>query len=69
VHSAKVALLGGMLVVDSVMVVAIHSIYSSAAVVTASERWVSTFRATTIASQLEGTAFALAYVADSSMVA
>ena len=52
----------------STVVVAIHFAGSSVVVVAVSERWVSTFRATTIASQLEGTAFALPLVAGSSVV-
>jgi hypothetical protein len=65
----KVALPGGILVVGSVMVVAIHSTGSSTTVVIASACWVSTSIATTVASIIEGAAFALASVAGSSMVA
>jgi hypothetical protein len=65
----KVALSGGMLVVGSIMAVAIDSTNSSVAVVAASERWVSTFEAATIASGIKGAAFALASAAGSSVVA
>jgi hypothetical protein len=50
-------------------VVAIHSTGSSTTVVIASACWVSTSIATTVASIIEGAAFALASVAGSSMVA
>jgi hypothetical protein len=69
VHSGKVALLGGMLVTSSVVAVATYSTGSSAAVVIASEHWVSTSRAAVIASKIEGTAFAMASVAGSFVVA
>jgi hypothetical protein len=69
VHSRKVALMGGMLAVGSVMAVAIHSTGSSAAVVAASEHWVSASGVVVVASEIEGAAFALASMASSSMVA
>jgi hypothetical protein len=53
----------------SVMAVVVHSAGSFAMVVAASERWVSTSEAVTVASEIEGTAFALASMASSSMVA
>jgi hypothetical protein len=49
------------------MVVAIHSTSSSAVVVAASTHWVSTSEAATVASETEGTAFALASMAGSSV--
>jgi LmbE family N-acetylglucosaminyl deacetylase len=49
VHYGKVALLGGMLAAGSVMVVAAHSADSSAAVVAASEHWISASGATAVA--------------------
>jgi hypothetical protein len=55
--------------VGSVMAVVVHSASSSAAVVTTSERWVSTSGATAIAPKIEGAAFALAFAASSSTVA
>jgi hypothetical protein len=69
VHYGKVALSGGMLAMGPVMAVVIHSTGSSVAVVTASEHWVSASGATAIASEIEGAAFVLAYVAGSSAVA
>jgi hypothetical protein len=69
VHFGKVALLGGMLAVSSVVAVAVHSTGSSVAMVTASERWVPASGATTVASKIEGAAFALASTAGSSMMA
>jgi hypothetical protein len=65
VYSGKVALPGGMLGVCSVVAVAIHSASSFAA----SARWVSASEAMTIASEIEGAAFALASMAGSSVVA
>jgi hypothetical protein len=67
--SRKVALPGGMLAVGSVIAVAIHSTGSSAVVVTSSQRWVSTSEAVAVTSGIEGTAFALASMAGSSVVA
>jgi hypothetical protein len=69
VHSGKVALLGGMLVVGSVVVVAVHSIGSSVAVVAASRCLVSPSGVVAIASGMEGAAFALASMAGSSTMA
>jgi hypothetical protein len=58
-----------MLDVGSVVAVDAHSTGSSAAVAAASARWVSASKAAAVASGIEGTAFTLAYVADSSVVA
>jgi hypothetical protein len=69
VYSGKVALLGGMLDVGSTMAVAVHSARSSATVVATSACWVSASEVVTVASEIEGAASALAYVADSFMVA
>jgi hypothetical protein len=69
VHSGKGALSGGMLAAGSVMAVAANAIGLSAAVVAVSERRVSASGAMTIASEIEGAAFALASVAGSSVVA
>jgi hypothetical protein len=69
VHSGKVALPGGMLVVGSVVAVAVHSTGSSTTVVAASEHWVSGSRIVAIASEIEGVAFALPSVPSSSVVA
>jgi hypothetical protein len=69
VCSRKVALPGEKLAVGSVVAVVVHSTGSSVAVVTASEHWVSASGATAIASEIEGAAFVLAYVAGSSAVA
>jgi hypothetical protein len=51
------------------MVVAVHSVSSSAMVVAASACWVSASKAAAVASEIEGAAFALASVAGSSAVA
>jgi hypothetical protein len=59
----------GMQVVGSTVVLAAHSVSSSAAVVAASECWVSASRAAAIASKIEGAVFALASTAGSSAVA
>jgi hypothetical protein len=69
VHFGKVALLSGMLVVGSIMVVVVQFASSSTVVVTAFERWVSAFGAVVIAFEIEGTAFALASMVSSSAVA
>jgi hypothetical protein len=58
-----------MLVVGSLVAVVVHSAGSSALVVAASEHWVSASRVVAVASKIEGAAFVLASVADSSMVA
>jgi hypothetical protein len=60
---------GGMRAVGSTVVLAAHSVGSSAVVVAASECWVSASRATAIASEIEGAVFALASTAGSSAVA
>jgi hypothetical protein len=57
-----------MLAVGSIMAVAEYSIGSSTAVVATSAHWVSTSEAATIASGIEGTAFALPLLAGSSVV-
>jgi hypothetical protein len=69
VCSGKVALLGEMLTMGSVVVVAVHSTSSSTVVVIASERRVSASEAVAVASGIEDDVFALTSVADSSMVA
>jgi hypothetical protein len=58
-----------MLAMGSIVAVVVHSAGSFAMVVAASERWVSTSEAVTVASEIEGTAFALTSMASSSMVA
>jgi hypothetical protein len=60
-----------MLAIGSVVAVAAHSTGSSAVVVTASACWVSASEAMTVASRIEGVAFAfaLASVFGSSVVA
>jgi hypothetical protein len=60
---------GGMHAVGSAMAVAVHFAGSVAAVVATSKRWASTSRVVPIASEVEGTAFALTLVAGSSAVA
>jgi hypothetical protein len=69
VYSGKVALSGGMLAAGSIVVVVVHSIGSSVVVIATSEHWVSTSGAVAIASEIEGTAFALTSMAGSSVVA
>jgi hypothetical protein len=59
----------GMQAVGSAMAVAIHFAGSIAAVVATSKHWASASRVAPIASEVEGTAFALALVAGSSAVA
>jgi hypothetical protein len=51
------------------MAVVVHYAGSPATVVTASERWVSAYEATIVASRIEGDAFAWASMAGSSVVA
>jgi hypothetical protein len=55
--------------VSSVVAVAVHSTGSSTAVVTASEHWIPASGATTVASEIEGAAFALASMTGSSVMA
>jgi hypothetical protein len=69
VCSRKVALPGGKLAVSSVVAVVVHSTGSSVAVVTASEHIFSAYEVAAIASEIEDTAFALASLAGSSVVA
>jgi hypothetical protein len=68
-HFGKVVLLGGMQAVGSAMAVAVHFAGSVAAVVATFERWASASGVAPIASKVEGTAFALALVVGSSVVA
>jgi hypothetical protein len=64
-----VASLGGMLAMGSDAAEVVHSAILSAAVVTTSERWVLAPEAVAVASRIGGAAFALASMADSSVVA
>jgi hypothetical protein len=68
VYSGKVALPGRMLAVGSTVAVAVYSVDSSAAVVSASMCWVSASEAVADASKIVGAAFALASVVGSSTV-
>jgi hypothetical protein len=67
VHSGKVALLSGMLVVG--LVVAVHSTSSSAMLVAVFVHWVSRFGTAAIAHEIKGATIALASTVGSSTVA